>query len=426
VALFNAFAVNATYGENETALLVNIGSENMDIAIQQGGELLFARNTTPGGAAFTSAIQQAFATSTGKAEQMKVAKADVTPRGQAKYADSTSEKVANAIMGVAGQLAGLIQSTLMIARAQAKLPDLKIDRVLLAGGGASLKGLDLYLKQAMGVPVERMDPFAISDLSALRKFEVVGPDAEALMQYTLTRNVRKLSVGQVVYSAMCYETGGMLDDGTAFRLGPDNFRWICGDDYCGVWLREQAEKLGLKVWVKSSTDQMHNISVQGPKSREILKQVVWTKPDQPTVEELGWFRFTIGRLGDPNGPSIIVSRTGYTGELGFEVWCHPKDAPALWDAVWDAGRAYQVAPLGLDALDMLRIEAGLIFYGYEFADQTDPFGQLKRGTHIRLTLRLEDPDHFHRRKATFSGRTDRWWIQQLGLSTRREEECREK
>jgi aminomethyltransferase len=233
----------------------------------------------------------------------------------------------------------------------------------------------------------------VSDLSALRKFEVVGPDAEALMQHTLTRNVRKLSVGQVVYSAMCYETGGMLDDGTAFRLGPDNFRWICGDDYCGVWLREQAEKLGLKVWVKSSTDQMHNISVQGPKSREILKQVVWTKPDQPTVEELGWFRFTIGRLGDPNGPSIIVSRTGYTGELGFEVWCHPKDAPALWDAVWDAGQAHQIAPLGLDALDMLRIEAGLIFYGYEFADQTDPF---EAGIGFTVPLKSKEDDFIGR------------------------------
>jgi aminomethyltransferase len=233
----------------------------------------------------------------------------------------------------------------------------------------------------------------ILDLSALRKFEVLGPDAEALMQYTLTRNVRKLAIGQVVYSAMCYETGGMLDDGTAFRLGPDNFRWVCGDDYCGVWLRQQAEKLGLKVWVKSSTDQLHNISVQGPKSREILKQIVSTKPDQPTIEELGWFRFTIGRLGDLNGPSLVVSRTGYTGELGYEVWCHPKDAPAVWDAVWEAGEAHGIAPLGLDALDMLRIEAGLIFYGYEFCDQTDPF---EAGIGFTVPLKSKEDDFIGR------------------------------
>jgi type IV pilus assembly protein PilM len=167
VALFNAFAVNATYTETETTLLVNIGAENVDVAVQRGGELLFARNATPGANAVTEAIQQAFNTSFGKAEQMKVAKADVTPKAQARYPDATAEKVANAIVGVAGQLASQIQSTLMIARAQTKIPDLKVDKAYIAGGGASLKGLDKYLQQALGVPVERLDPFAISDLSSL-------------------------------------------------------------------------------------------------------------------------------------------------------------------------------------------------------------------------------------------------------------------
>jgi type IV pilus assembly protein PilM len=171
IALFNAFAANATYTEEETSLLVNIGAQNLDIAIQRGGELIFARNATPGGVAYTGAIQQAFNTSEQKAEQMKKAKGDVTPKGQAKYPDPTSEKVANAIMGVAGQMASLIQSTLMIARAQTRLPDLKVDRVQLAGGGASLKGIDLYLKQALDVPVERFDPFVLCDTSALNEDE---------------------------------------------------------------------------------------------------------------------------------------------------------------------------------------------------------------------------------------------------------------
>lgn len=100
----------------------------------------------------------------------------------------------------------------------------------------------------------------------MRKFEVTGPDAEALLQYCLTRDIRKLAVGHVVYTAMCYPNGGMIDDGTVFKLGPNNFRWICGDDYSGVWLREQAQKIGYEVWVRSSTDQMHNIAVQGPKA----------------------------------------------------------------------------------------------------------------------------------------------------------------
>ena len=167
VALFTAFAVNATYREDETALLVHVGAQGMDLAIQRGGELLFARNASPGGGAFTAAVASAFSTTEAKAETLKLTKGDVTPRGQARYTDGTAEKVANAIMATAGQIAQLVQSTLMIGRAQTKMPDLKVDRVLLAGGGASLKGLDAYLKQAMGVPVERFDPFEACDLSEL-------------------------------------------------------------------------------------------------------------------------------------------------------------------------------------------------------------------------------------------------------------------
>jgi aminomethyltransferase len=214
---------------------------------------------------------------------------------------------------------------------------------------------------------------AVMDLSPLRKFEVTGPDAEALLQYCLTRDMRRLSPGQVVYTAMCYEHGGMIDDGTVFRLAQDNFRWIGGDDYSGIWLREQAEKLKLKAWVRSSTDQMHNIAVQGPNSRDILKGIVWTPPARPQLEELGWFGFTVGRIGDFDGPPVVVSRTGYTGELGYEIFCHPRDAGAVFDAVWQAGQAFGLKPLGLEALDMVRIEAGLIFAHYEFSDETDPF-----------------------------------------------------
>ncbi|MFD1702344.1 DUF1989 domain-containing protein [Methylopila henanensis] len=211
---------------------------------------------------------------------------------------------------------------------------------------------------------------AIMDLSPLRKFEVLGPDAEALMQLAVTRNMKKLAVGQVVYTAMCYDHGGMIDDGTVFRLGQDNFRWICGEDYCGVHLRELAAKHGLKAWVKTSTDQLHNVGVQGPRSREILEAIVVTPAHQPTVAELKWFRFTVGKI---SGIPVVVSRTGYTGELGYEVFCHPDRAPEVWDAIMAAGEPHGIAPLGLKALDMLRIEAGLAFAGYEFCDQTDPF-----------------------------------------------------
>jgi aminomethyltransferase len=213
----------------------------------------------------------------------------------------------------------------------------------------------------------------VMDLSPLRKFEVLGPDAELLMQRTVTRDIRKLAVGQVVYTALCNETGGMIDDATVFRLGENNFRFVGGDPYDGVWLREVAERGDMRAWVKPSTDQLHNLAVQGPHSREALASIVWTPPTQPSLEELKWFRFLIGRIGSHDGIPIIVSRTGYTGELGYEVWCHPSDGPAVWDAIWAAGEPYGIKPLGLEALDMLRIESGLIFAGYEFDDQVDPF-----------------------------------------------------
>ncbi|MFJ3483018.1 DUF1989 domain-containing protein [Pseudomonas sp. NPDC090202] len=243
---------------------------------------------------------------------------------------------------------------------------------------------------------------AVMDLTALRKFEIIGPDAEALLQYCLTRDVRRLAIGQVVYSAMCHEHGGMLDDGTLLRLGPDNFRWICGEDYAGIWLREQAQKLGMKVWVKSASEQIHNLSVQGPLSRELLRQMVWTPPTQPNVDSLGWFRFLVGRLNDYDGCPLMISRTGYTGELGYEVWCHPDHAERVWERIWALGQPLGIVPLGLEALDMLRIEAGLIFAGYEFTDQTDPF-EAGIGFSVPLNTKTDDfvgRDALLRRSAT--------------------------
>jgi aminomethyltransferase len=230
----------------------------------------------------------------------------------------------------------------------------------------------------------------VMDLSPLRKFEVVGPDAEALLQAAVTRNIAKLATGQVVYTAVCNETGGMLDDATVFRLGQDTFRFVGGDEYDGIWLRELAGKLNLdRVWVKHSTDHLHNIAVQGPKSRDLLRELIWTPPAQPAFGDLGWFRFAIGRIGGPEGLPLIVSRTGYTGELGYELWCHPGDAPALWDVVWEAGAPYGLTPLGLDALDILRIEAGLIFAGYDFCDQVDPF---EAGIGFTVPLKTKEDD----------------------------------
>ncbi|HEV3054596.1 MAG TPA: DUF1989 domain-containing protein [Solirubrobacteraceae bacterium] len=217
------------------------------------------------------------------------------------------------------------------------------------------------------------EKLALIDLSPLRKWEILGPDAEALVQRTVTRDIRKLAVGQVVYTALTNETGGMIDDATVFRLGQDNFRFVGGDEYDGVWLRELADRGKLKAWVKPSTDELHNLALQGPLSRDALKQIVWTPPTQTSLEELKWFRFTIGRIGAHDGIPIIVSRTGYTGELGYEIWCHPSDGERVWDAIMEVAEPLGCKPLGLEALDILRIESGLVFAGYEFDDQVDPF-----------------------------------------------------
>lgn len=229
----------------------------------------------------------------------------------------------------------------------------------------------------------------VIDLSPLRKYEVTGPDAELLMQTCVTRDMRKLATGQVVYTAMTYKNGGMIDDGTVYRLGKDNFRWVGGCESSGEWLRTQAAELGLRAWVKNSSDELCNLQVQGPKSLDVLKKIIWTRPDQSTVEELRAFRFSIARIGDENGIPLVVSRTGYTGEQGYEVFCHPKHAPQVWDAVWEAGQDQDITPLGLEALDMLRIEAGLIFAGYEFCDQTDPF---EAGISFTVPLKSKEED----------------------------------
>ncbi|MGR3659893.1 MAG: DUF1989 domain-containing protein [Paracoccaceae bacterium] len=234
----------------------------------------------------------------------------------------------------------------------------------------------------------------VMDLSPLRKYEVTGPDAEALMQLCVTRNMKKLSVGGIVYTAMCYEHGGMIDDGTVFRLGDNNFRWIGGCDSSGKWLRDQAEKHNLNAWVKSSTDQLHNIAIQGPLSRKILAEVLWTPPTHATVDDLAWFRFTTARIGDIQGTPVVLSRTGYSGELGYEVFCHPNAAEEVFDAIWKAGEPKGMIPLGLAALDMLRIESGLIFAGYDFSDETDPF---EAGIGFTVPLKTQQDDFIGRR-----------------------------
>ena len=212
----------------------------------------------------------------------------------------------------------------------------------------------------------------VIDLTPLRKVELAGPGAEAMLQATITRDVTRLADGGVVYTALCDDDGNVVDDGTVFRFGPQRFRWIGYTDDDEDWFRSHAERLGAEVSFENSTNRLHNLAVQGPNSRDILRPIVRPAPGRPALDDLTWFTFTEGRLGS-DGPEVLVSRTGYSGELGYEVWCHPDDGGAVWDAVWVAGRDAGIAALGLDALDIVRIEAGLIFKGYEYEGTEDPY-----------------------------------------------------
>lgn len=229
---------------------------------------------------------------------------------------------------------------------------------------------------------------AMIDLSGLQKWEVLGPGALPLLQRLTTRDVRQMAVGQVTYTALCHETGGMIDDATLLRLGEERFRLVGGCPSDGAWLREHADEVDAKVLIKDSSAELHNLAVQGPRSREVLTDVVWTPPGSPPLAELRWFRLVVGRIGGPKGVPIVVSRTGYTGELGYELFCAPSDAPAAWDAVMAAGEAHGITPLGLEALEPIRIEAGLILAGHEFDDQTDPF---EAGIGFAVALKQPEP-----------------------------------
>ncbi|WP_028310926.1 DUF1989 domain-containing protein [Derxia gummosa] len=212
---------------------------------------------------------------------------------------------------------------------------------------------------------------AVIDLSAMRKIEITGPDAEALLQWALTKDVSKLGPGKVAHVALCHPNGNVLDDALLYRICVNNFRLVCSEDTVGPWLRRQIQEQGYNAWARESTDQLCNLAVQGPRARDLMRQIVWTAPAQPSIDELKWLRFVPARIGGYEGMPIVLSRTGYTGELGYEIFCHPRDAEGVWDAIWQAGQPLGLKPMGLDALDLVRIEAGLAAAGNEFDARTD-------------------------------------------------------
>ncbi|MET1413536.1 DUF1989 domain-containing protein [Roseibium sp. HPY-6] len=211
----------------------------------------------------------------------------------------------------------------------------------------------------------------IQDMSGLRKYDIIGPDASKLMQLATTRNVEKLAVWRASYTLMCDESGTVIDDGTLLRLGPELFRWCCGSEESARSLETLARERNLQVRIQDNRDALPNLALQGPKSRDLLRKIVFTQPHVPALDQMKWFGVTVARLKDREGAPFLLSRTGYTGELGYEIFCSTSDAIEIWDAIMSAGGEFGVTPMGTAALEMIRIEAGLAARNAEFAADVD-------------------------------------------------------
>jgi aminomethyltransferase len=211
------------------------------------------------------------------------------------------------------------------------------------------------------------------DESPLRKWDMRGGDALALADVLFTNDMAALEVGQVRYGAICDEQGKMIMDGTIFKLAEDHCFSITSYDSDLEWFRKVAVDRGLDVDVQDVTDAMPHLQVQGPLSREILGSIT----EGMDLAGLRYFRFE----GTPGGsrPTVggvpcLVSRTGYSGELGYELYCEPDRASELWNAVLEVGRPKGMRPIGLSAIETLRIESGLLFPDVDyFQRETDPF-----------------------------------------------------
>ncbi|GAA6206778.1 DUF1989 domain-containing protein [Cognatishimia sp. WU-CL00825] len=213
----------------------------------------------------------------------------------------------------------------------------------------------------------------LQDMSGLRKYDIVGPDAVTLLQEALTRNIAKLAIWRGTYTLMCDESGQVIDDGTLFRLGDKLFRWFCGSEESGRALQELAQKMGLQVRVCALGNSLPNLALQGPKSRDLLKKVSFFQPNVPNLDHIKWFGVSVARLNNREGAPFMLSRSGYTGELGYEIFCTKSDAVEIWDAIMLAGQEFGIQPMGSAALETIRIEAGLAAANAEFAPGVDAF-----------------------------------------------------
>ncbi len=196
---------------------------------------------------------------------------------------------------------------------------------------------------------------ALIDVSPLFKYRLTGSDATRLVDRVVTRDMRKVAVGQVIYTPWCDESGKTIDDGTISRLEENVYRWTAADPSLR-WFTQNAT--GMDVNVEDISESVSALSLQGPTSGRLLRRVA-----EADIENLKYFRVTSGRIA---GVEVDISRTGYTGDLGYEIWIPSEQAVLVWDVLMDEGRAFDIHPAGMLALDVARIEAGLLLIDVDF------------------------------------------------------------
>lgn len=197
---------------------------------------------------------------------------------------------------------------------------------------------------------------ALIDISPLFKYRVTGKDATRLVDRIITRDMRKVSVGQVIYTPWCDEHGKVIDDGTVSRLAENTYRWTAADPSLR-WFTQNAS--GMDVGLEDISESVAALALQGPTSGRLLKSLV----KDADIENLKYFRVTQGNIA---GVPVEISRTGYTGDLGYEIWVPSEQAVEVWDALMEAGRAFDIHPAGMLALDVARVEAGLLLIEVDF------------------------------------------------------------
>jgi aminomethyltransferase len=197
---------------------------------------------------------------------------------------------------------------------------------------------------------------ALIDISPLFKYRLTGPDATKLVDRVITRDMRKVAVGQVIYTPWCDESGNVIDDGTVSRLEENTYRWTAADPSLR-WFRQNAS--GMKVDIEDISETVSALALQGPTSGRLLNSLV----SDANISNLKYFRVTKGTIA---GVSVEISRTGYTGDLGYEIWVASNQALRVWDELMTAGRAFDIHPTGMLALDVARIEAGLLLIDVDF------------------------------------------------------------